>query len=195
MGKVILDMSMSLDGFIVGALEKPERLHDWMFPPSGGVNPVNADVIDDGIKSFGAIIMGKRSYEAGVEYDGYADDPYDAVNIVLTHHIPDALPKGNTRFIFITDGVARALEQAQAAAGDRDIAIGGGANTAQQFLKAGLVDEVYLHVVPVLLGEGMRLFDAIGTDRIELEPITVINTPEVIHLRYRVVNNAAIPNG
>jgi dihydrofolate reductase len=109
---------------------------------------------------------------------------------VLTHHAREPLTLSDTTFTFVTDGIESALEQARAAAGDKDVAIGGGGNVAQQYLAAGLVDELQLHVVPILLGDGIRVFGdggALGSDHIHLEPIRVIDSPAVTHLRYRVV--------
>jgi dihydrofolate reductase len=106
---------------------------------------------------------------------------------VLTHHARETLTKGETTFTFVTDGIESALEQARAAAGDRDVAVAGGANVFQQYLEAGLLDEFQIHVAPVLLGRGIRLFDNLGPDHVELECTRVIQSPVVTHLRYRVV--------
>jgi dihydrofolate reductase len=107
---------------------------------------------------------------------------------VLTHTERELLAKdGGTTFTFVTDGVESAVEQAKAAAGDKDVGIGGGASVAQQCLRAGLLDELQIHVAPLLLGGGVRLFDDLGSEQIELEPTRVIESPGVTHLRYRVV--------
>lgn len=183
MGKVILDMAMSLDGFIAGPHGEDGGLYNWYFAPSGG----SGEVIEESINTFGAILMGRRAYDVGDQQDGFVDNPYNVTNFVLTHHIPEKVAKGATLFIFVTDGIESALKQAKASAGDKDIAVGGGANTAQQFLKAGLIDEIQIHLVPVLLGAGIRLFDHLGTDQIELESTRVIESPGVTHLKFRVV--------
>ncbi len=186
MGKVILDLSMSLDGFIEGPKGQPERLHDWMFPASGSVAAASAKVIEEGINRFGAIVMGRRAYDLGDAYDGYVDTPYQVVHFVLTHEAPTKKAKGETEFVFVTDGIESALAQAKTAAGDRDVAIGGGADIAQQFLRAGLVDEIKIDLVPVLFGDGTRLFEHIGDVQLELEITQVIEAPGVTHLHYRV---------
>jgi dihydrofolate reductase len=108
---------------------------------------------------------------------------------VLTHHAREPLAKqGGTTFFFVTDGIEAALAQATEAAGGKDVSLGGGANAAQQYLAAGLLDELQLNVVPVLLSDGTRLFDGLAGADVELEPIRVIDAPGVVHLRYRVVN-------
>jgi dihydrofolate reductase len=118
----------------------------------------------------------------------WGDEPtFHKPVFVLTHHAREPLTKGETTFTFVTDGIESALEQARAAAGDKDVALGGGANVAQQYLKAGLLDELQIHLAPVLSGGGVRLFDALDSDQIELECTRVIDSPAVTHLRYRVV--------
>lgn len=188
MGNVILDMSMSLDGFIAGANGEDSGLNNWYFAPATGEADPNKAVIQELIDSLGAIVMGKRTYGMGDEYEAEGgEDPYHATRIVLTHHIPEKAPAGTTPTIFVTDGIESALEQALAAAGERDVAIGGGANVAQQALKAGLVDEIQLHLIPVLLGQGIPLFQHLGNTPIELETVRVIEATGVTHLWYRVV--------
>lgn len=187
MGKVILDLSMSLDGFIVGPAGYPERLHDWMFPASGEVAPASSEMMAEQKATFGAIIMGRKSYDEGDRNDGYVEDAYGVLNVVITHQPPAKPAKGNTRFVFVTDGIESALKQAKAAAGDKDIAIGGGAEIAQQYLSAGLVDEIGIHIVPVLFGSGLRLFDHLASIPVELEASRVIAAPGVTHIFYRVV--------
>jgi dihydrofolate reductase len=180
MGKVILDMSMSLDGFAAGPNGEDGGLNDWFFTASGP----SREVIEESIASTGAIVMGRRSYEAGEEAEGFADTPYDAAHVVLTSRPPARTPKGRVAFSFVTDGVAGALARAQAAAGDRNVAVGGGPTTAQGFLAAGVLDEVQIHLVPVLLGEGIRLFGQAGA---RLALVRVVEAPEATHLRYRVL--------
>ncbi len=185
MGKVILDMSMSLDGYIGGVDGKDVGLYNWYFaPPEADPGGNNAFVIQETIDILGAIIMGRGAYGTGDEQDGFEDSPYNAENVVLTHNPPEKAAKG---FTFVSDGIKSALAKARAAAGERDIAIGGGANVAQQFLRAGLVDEIQIHLVPVLLGEGTRLFDPLEGLNVQLEITRVLEAAGVTHLRYRVV--------
>jgi dihydrofolate reductase len=183
MGKVTLDMAMSLDGFIAGPNDEDGGLHDYFFSPSGET----AQVIEEGIKTTGAIIMGRRSYDIGDEQNGFENNPYQVPTFVLSHDVPEKVAKGAESFTFVTDGIESALEKAKAAAGDKKVVVGGGANTAQQFLSAGFIEELQIHLVPVLLGDGIRLFDHLGTKHIKLERMSVIDAPVVMHLRFRVV--------
>jgi dihydrofolate reductase len=215
MGTLILNISMSLDGFIAGpspSLEHPlgeggERLHEWAFPLksfrephglSGGEVNVDSEVVDESLRATGATVMGRRMFSGGEgawEDDPNADawwgddPPFHHPVFVLTHHARDPVTKhGGTTFTFVTEGIEAALDQARAAAGARDVAIGGGADVAQQYLQAGLLEELQLHVVPVLLGDGVRLFaaDRAGTP-LQLERTRVVESPTgVTHLRYRV---------
>ena len=181
MGKVILDMAMSLDGFAAGPGGEDSGLNDWFFAPAGR----SGEIIEESIASTGAIIMGRGAYGLGDQAEGFSDTPYDAAHFVLTSRPPTRLPKGDVAFTFVTDGVASALEQAQAAAGDRNVAIGGGPTTAQGFIEAGVLDEIQIHLTPVLLGQGIPLFGQAG-ERLALEPTRVIEAPDATHLRYRV---------
>ncbi len=203
MGKVLLDISMSLDGFIAAPNDDPERplgdggqrLHDWVFggtsdrtgtSPRTSATDSNREVMDESFRTTGAIVMGRRWFDIGEEPWG-DNPPFQVPVFVLTHHAREKLIKeGGTTFTFVTDGIESALEQAKAAAGDKNIGVGG-ANIAQQCLKAGLLDEIQIHLVPVLLGEGRRLFEHIGTEQIELETTRVISSPGVTHLKFRVV--------
>ncbi len=187
MAIVLLDMAMSLDGFIAGPDDEPGGLHDWFFPPSGSVTAGDAEVIDESIKTTGAIVMGRRTYDLGDKVDGFVDTPYRVGHFVLSHDVPEQVAKGGTTFTFVTDGIESALEQAKAAAGDRNVAVGGGASIAQQYIEAGLIDEIQIHLVPVLLGDGIRLFEHLDTEHIELERTRVIESPFATHLRFRVV--------
>lgn len=202
MPKVTLDMSMSLDGFITGpdaGVEQPlgdggERLHEWVYGLSswrerhglaGGEADRDAELLDEAFTSVGATVMGREMFDVG-EVPWGDEPPFHVPVLVLTHRPRDPLVKdGGTTFTFVTDGVESALAQARVAAGDRDVSVAGGAKTVQQFLRAGLLDELQIHVVPVLLGAGTRLFD--GLDGIELEPERVIASADVTHLRFRVV--------
>jgi len=183
MGKVILDMSMSVDGFIAGPNDEDGGLHDYFFSPSGDT----AQVVEEGIKMTGAIIMGRRSYDLGDQFDGFVSTPYKVPHFVLSHNVPENPAKGETAFIFVADGIESALTQAKAAAGDRNVVIGGGANTAQQFISAGSIDELQIHLVPVVLGEGLRLFDHISGKPVKLEKTSGVDAPDVTHLTFRVV--------
>ncbi len=185
-GKVVVDLAMSLDGFIAGAPEQPERLHDWMFPATGSVDATNAAVIAASVARYGAIIMGRHAYNLATQYDGFVDNPYAVPHFVLTHEIPAQPAKGETDITFVTTGIAPALALAKAAAGRRDVAIGGGAALAQQYLNAGLVDEIAIALVPVVFGRGVRLFDHLA-GKIELDPLAVVAAPGVTHLRYAVI--------
>jgi dihydrofolate reductase len=184
MSKVVLDMAMSLDGFIAGPLGEDHGLHDYFFSPSS----VIAGIVQEGLNTTGTIIIGRRAYEIGAaQQDGYADDPYQVPTFVLTHHVPDKIAKGAESFIFVTDGIESALEQAKAVTGDKAVVVGGGANIAQQYLNAGLFDEIKIYLVPILIGAGIRLFDHLDKGLFELEKIKVVDAPDVTHLVYRVV--------
>ena len=185
MGKLKLDISMSLDGFVAGpnaTLEEPlgvggEQLHEWIFGLKawrephgleGGEEGPDDDVVREGLQRNGAVIMGRRMFSNGSgpweddpKADGWwgDDPPFHVPVFILTHHARETVPKeGGTTFTFVTDGIESALDQARTAAGDEDILVAGGAQAAQQYLKAGLLEEIMLHVAPVLLGGGVRLF-------------------------------------
>jgi dihydrofolate reductase len=194
---VVLYMSMSLDGFIAGPQDGPgrgfgvdgERLHDWLSP--GGVDPGShrptggpgAAVFDE-LMATGAVITGRRTFEFAGGWDG---DHHDGVPIfVLTHAAPDEPAPGHARYV--TDGIDSCVAQAKAAAGDRDILLHGAA-VAQECLRAGLLDEMELQLVPVLLGQGRRLFDDLPSDHHELELVRSLKGADVLHLRYRVRSN------
>ena len=194
MSKVVLYMSMSVDGFITGPDDGVdhglgvggERLHDWL--RTGGVDPAShrpadgpsATVFDE-LMSTGAVITGRRTFDhAG----GWAGDHHDGVPIfVLTHAAPDEPAPGSARYV--TEGIRSCVTQAKAAAGDRDILLHGAA-TAQECLRAGLLDEIELQRMPVLLGQGRRLFTDLPPDHVELELVRAMDGRDVQHLRYRV---------
>jgi dihydrofolate reductase len=180
-GKVILDMSMSLDGVV--AVPNNYRLHDWYFTDDGSADAV----IAESVQNTGALVMGRRTYDLGDKMNGFADNAYHVPHFVVSHTVPDKAAAGSTTFVFVRDGIASALQQAQAVAGEKAVVVSGGATIAQQFLKAGFVDEILIHLVPILFGEGQRLFEHIGIETIELEPIRVINFPHVTHFHYRVI--------
>ncbi|MBE1534546.1 dihydrofolate reductase family protein [Actinomadura algeriensis] len=196
MGEVTCDIAMSLDGYVAGpdqSLENPlgvggERLHRWMFEQ----RERNAAAVE-GILEAGAYIMGRNMFAPGrgdwdLDWTGWwgEEPPYHAPTFVLTHHPREPLPmKGGTTFTFVTDGVAAALGRAREAAGEKNVAICGGARTVNQYLAAGLIDELRLHVAPVVLGRGERLFDGVGDLGLRA-PGDAPGTDLVTHLTYRL---------
>jgi dihydrofolate reductase len=191
MSKIHCDISMSLDGFITGPDEgvgKPlgddaGRLHEWMFAARTGAD---AEVLDEVYARTGAILMGRRMFDVGVEPWG-DPPPFERPVFVLTHEGRDPMPmQGGTTYHFVTDGIGAALHRAEAAAGKKDLGIWGGANVIGQYLRAGLLDEIQIHLIPVLLGKGVRLFDDLGPERIELQRTRTIETPSATHLRFTV---------
>lgn len=211
MGKVICHQTISLDGFSAGpnqSLENPlgegaMRLHDWMFQTAafhkmlgqdGGSTGEDSMIVEElsANPNVGAYIMGRNMFAAGrgdwdLEWKGWwgANPPYHHPTFVLTHYPRPPLPmEGGTTFYFITDGVEAAMAQAREAAGDKDVQIAGGASTIQQFLRAGYMDELNLHLTPVILGRGERLLDNVGDLR--LAPLKVVNSPSVTHITYRI---------
>ena len=203
MGKVHFNISMSLDGFIAGPNDSVEqglgeggdRLHQWLYDLSswreihgleGGETGTDADILEEAFKNTGAVLMGRRMFDIAEEAWG-DNPPFHVPVFVVTHRAREtAVKQGGTTFSFVTDGIESAFRQAQAAAGDKDIVVAGGANIAQQYLAAGLLGEIEIHLVPILLGDGRRLFDNLGAAAIELESTRVIQSPRVTHLRYRV---------
>jgi len=215
MAQVRLDISMSLDGFVAGpdpTLEEPlgaggERLHEWVFGlktfrenhgMTGGETNRDDEIVAEGLAATGAVVMGRKMFSGGTgpwEDDPRADGwwgeepPFGVPVFVLTHHARERKAMaGGTDFVFVTDGIESALEQARAVAGDKDVLIAGGGEAAQQFLRAGLLDVVQVHVAPVFLGDGVRLFDGIPLDTVALEAERVVASPNVTHLRYRVIH-------
>ena len=213
MARLICDISISLDGFVAGpsaSLDEPlgkggELLHEWAFAATswreahgleGGETNADSDVIEESIRATGAVVMGRKMFSGGEgpwENDPRAngwwgeDPPFHVPVFVLTHHAREAkIMEGGTTFNFVTDGIEAALEQARAAAGEKDVAVAGGASAVQQYLKAGLLDEIQIHLAPVLLGDGVSLFDRLGNDATGLEASRVIASPSVTHLRFRV---------
>jgi dihydrofolate reductase len=215
MGRLTFEISMSLDGFVAGpnqTLDDPlgeggEQLHEWIVGlkswrethgKSGGEANVDSEIVEESLRGTGAELMGRRMYSGGAgpweddpNADGWwgDDPPFGHPVFVLTHHAREPLEKqGGTTYTFVTDGIEAALEQARAAAGDKDVKVAGGAEVAQQYLNAGLLHEVQLHLVPVLLGGGVRLFDDLDASRVKLETTRVIESPAgVTHLFYRAV--------
>ncbi|TDC82199.1 dihydrofolate reductase [Micromonospora sp. KC606] len=175
-------MTMSVNGCVAGPHDEPEGLHDWFFSPS----PENRRVVEEQMSTIGAMVMGRRTYDSGASQDGFAANPFQVEHFIVSHGTPDEPARGETRFTFVSDGVEAAVRLAQAAAGDRDVVIGGGAQIAQQCLAAGLVDEIRLAVRPVLIPNGIRLFGDLG-GTVTLESLGAVHAPEVTHLRFKVV--------
>jgi len=215
MSKLRCHISISLDGFVAGpnqSEENPlgeagERLHDWIVALrawrephglEGGEVNASTPVVEELLADVGAEIMGRGKFGppgggpwGDDPWPGWwgDDPPFHMPVFVLTHHQREPLTLSDTTFTFVTDGIDGALEQARAAAGEKDVLIGGGAELINQYLAAGLLDELELHVVPVLLGDGARLFDNLGDDEVQLEQLRprAIEAPGVTHLKYRVV--------
>ena len=212
MGNVNVDISMSLDGFVAGpnrTLDTPlgeggELLHEWILATkswrevhgkSGGEDTPDDEIARESIEAAGATVMGRRMYSGGEgaweddpNADGWwgDDPPFHHPVFVLTQHAREPVTmKGGTTFTFVTDGIESALEQAKAGTGDKNVTIAGGANTIQQYLRARLVDEVHLHLVPVLLGDGVRLFEGLGNGAVELTTTRVVESPAVTHVMLR----------
>ena len=209
MSRLVSRIAISLDGFVAGpnqSLENPlgeggERLHEWMFETaswraqegeSGGVDNADSKVLEEVVKNVGAYIMGRKMFGGGggpwdISWHGWWGDnpPYHVPVFVLTHHPREPLKMlGGTTFTFVTDGIESALRHARSAAGGKDVVVAGGASAIRQFLKARLLDELYLHVVPVILGAGERLLVDVGDPT--LEPIQVVDSPAVTHIKYRI---------
>lgn len=212
MSKLRFRISASLDGFIAGpdqSVDNPlgvggERLHEWVFPLKawraphgleGGVENESNAVVEEEVSGIGATIMGRHMFgghpgpwDPVEPWRGWwgKNPPFHHPVFVVTHHEREPLEmEGGTTFYFITDGVESALEKARRAAGGKDIALAGGARAAQQFLAAGHVDEMNLHLVPILLGSGERLFNDVGDDMHGLRLARTIITPDVIHLQFK----------
>jgi dihydrofolate reductase len=206
MSNVTCQISISLDGYVAGPHQSTDnpigeggmRLHDWAFAAwadeaEGDARSADAKVTDTLMQGNGAYIMGRNMFGPGRgEWDAswqgwWGDDPpYHTPVYVLTNHPREPLEmEGGTTFHFVTDGIESALEQARAAAGDADVAIAGGADTVRQYLAAGLLDELYLHIAPITLGAGERLLEDLPGQT--FEPIEVVASPAVTHVKYRVV--------
>ena len=196
MPKVLVDVSMSLDGFIAGpnvGLERPmgeddDRLHAWLFAGKDRTPAYGSDsaVAEELVGNLGALVMGRRTFDVGV--GPWGGTPFPVPCFVVTHSARPVLSTPGGTFTFVTDGVASAVQYAAESAGNRDICLMG-ADITRQVLAAGLLDEIHVHLVPVLLGGGTRLFDDLGDAPIELERTQVLDSPSVTHLRYRVVKS------
>ena len=209
MTTVSCQISMSLDGYVAGPDQSRQdplgrgglRLHEWFFGLdawrerhglAGGERGVDAEVVDEMTRDVGAYVMGRRMFGGGdgpwdLDWTGWwgEDPPFRTPVFVLTHHPRETLVmRGGTEFHFVTDGLAAALRQAREAAGDRVVSVAGGASTVNQCLAAGVLDILQLHVVPIVLGAGERLFEGVGDPR--LEQVSVVAGPTVTHVTYRV---------
>jgi dihydrofolate reductase len=196
MGIVTCQLSISLDGYLAGpnpSVENPigeggMLLHRWHRDPVA----TEVELAEQMLHGNGAFIMGRKMFGGGdgdwnLDWTGWwgDDPPYHAPTYVLTNYEREPVPmQGGTTFYFVTGGIESALAQAKAAAPDQDVAIAGGASTVQQYLRAGLIDELQLHIAPVILGAGERLLDNIGKPA--LECVSVIDTPGATHVKYRV---------
>jgi dihydrofolate reductase len=212
MSKLRLSITMSLDGFIAGpdqSREDPlgvggEQLHQWLLPlkafreahgEEGGEVNASSAVVEEWNENTGSTVMGRNMFGGGPgpwpeePWNGWwgDDPPFHHPVFVLTHHAREPLElRGGTTFYFVTDGLESALDRAKEAAGGKDVSLGGGAQAAQQYLAAGLLDEMVISVVPLFLGGGARLFDGLGDARLELTQVGAVEAPGVTHLKYRV---------
>jgi len=181
MGKIIIGMTMSLDGFVNDRNGDVGRL----YPDLEALR--KTEMLQEAIRTTGAVVMGRHAYDmANGDFTGYE---FQVPIFVLTHHVPATVAKGeneNFKFNFITDGIESAIEKAKAAAGEKDVTVVGGADIFRQCLNKGLADEIEIDIAPILLGDGLRLFEHINTESIELETTDVIESPGVTHLRFRV---------
>jgi dihydrofolate reductase len=202
MGKVVFNMTVSLDGFVAGPNDSPEnglgdggdRLFNWYFggnteisvgsgSPMLKVSPQSAKILREAMGRFGAGVWGRRTFDIARAWGGH---PPGEPCFIVTHTIPQEWVKEGSPFTFVTDGVESAIRQAKQAAGDKDVVVCT-ASILQQCLNAGLMDEIHVDVAPLLLGDGVRLFDHLSIKPTELESIRVIAAPDVTHLGFRVV--------
>jgi dihydrofolate reductase len=213
MGKVFAEITVSLDGYVAGpnpTLEEPlgqggDKLHEWAYPlksfrephglPGGETGP-DDDLLAESVRATGAVVMGRRMFSGGAgpwEDDANAngwwgdEPPFHKPVFVLTHHARKPLVLEGTTFTFVTDGLGSAIDDARAAAAEQDVLVAGGAETIDQGINARLVDELQLHIAPVLLGSGTRLFDGVTPELPRFEVAQVLESPLVTHIRYRVV--------
>jgi dihydrofolate reductase len=213
MSRLRCHISISLDGFVAGPNpseanplgERGERLHEWVFPLAawrrshggqGGEVNESTPVFEESRENIGAAVMGRNMFGpvrggpwGDERWTGWWGDnpPYHYPVFVITHHARDPVKMaGGTVFHFVTDGIESALEQGKKAAGGKDVMLWGGGHVARQYLAAGLLDELELHVVPVLLGGGSRLLDNLGDASARLEQVRAVQAPGVTHLKYRI---------
>jgi dihydrofolate reductase len=199
MSRVLIQMSMSLDGYVAGLNDSDAnplgdhglRLHEWMFagpgrPPGEELPKPDQQMFDELRSMTGAMICGRRLYDITHGWNG--SHPFGAIpTFVVTRSVPDTVPTGTTSFTFVTEGIVSAVVQAQDVAGGKDVYVIGGASIDQQLLDADLADELRIDVVPVLLGSGIRLFDQLRRSPVDLEQVNVTPSQRVTHLRYRVL--------
>ncbi len=198
---VVASHSTSVDGFIAGAHDSPERplgvggdrLFDWLgdgdtpsrFYPSFMMSAISAEFFDEDVGRVGAVIAGRRTYEVSEAWGG--SGPIPGVPLfIMTHRAPTSVPTGDPPYKFVTEGIERAVEEAGAAAAGKDVALMG-ANIVQQCLRAGLLDLLVISLVPVVLGRGARPLDGLDPKRVQLDLVRVVDAPGVTHLTYRVV--------
>ncbi|GGT38632.1 dihydrofolate reductase family protein [Streptomyces purpureus] len=203
MGKVFVSIGMTLDGYVAGPNARPgnplgdsgTRIHQWLYEVeawrerqsmTGGASNPSGEIVEENFARAGAYVMGRRMFDEGEL--GWPDPPpFRAPVFVLTHHAREAwVRQGGTTFFFVTDGIEAALDRARAAAGAKDVQVSGGAETVREYLDAGLVDELEIHLAPIVLGDGVRLLDGVRTD-LRLEPDRVVAAAGVTHVRYRVL--------
>jgi dihydrofolate reductase len=208
-------ISISADGYVAGpnqSAENPlgeggERLHDWIVPLAawreahdkggGEVNP-SSQVVEESRANIGAGVMGRNMFGpigggdwGDGQWSGWWGDepPFRNDVFIITHHPREPVEMdGGTTYHFVTDGIASALDQAKAAADGKDVMLWGGAQVIDEYLAAGLLDELELHVTPVLLGDGARLFDHLGEAKVRLEQVRAVEAPGVTHVKYRVIS-------
>jgi dihydrofolate reductase len=201
MTKVVTAHSTSLDGCIAGADDRPkqplgvggDRLFNWFsdgdtpsrYYPGFKMSAVSAAFFDEGVSRVGAVISGRRTYDISEAWGGSGPLPGVPL-LVLTHHVPDTVPTGDPPYTFVTDGIQRAVEQARTAAAGKDVALMG-ATIVQQGLRAGLLDELVVSLVPVVLGHGARPLEGLEPGSVQLDLVRVVDAPGVTHLTYRVL--------
>lgn len=194
MGKVIVELSMSLDGFIARKDNSTDEVHAWYSQGNTEVkmpndeltftaDPASAELIRESFQ-LGANVTGRRTFDDAEAWGG--QDPMGIPSFIVTHAVPEKWSRADSPFVFVTDGVASAIAQAKAAANGKDVGVAG-ADIAQQCLNLGLLDEIHIHLVPVLLGEGIRLFDHLSSTPIQLERTRLVDAPNVTHLYFRVI--------
>jgi len=201
MTSVLTALSTSLDGFIAGADDSPkqplgvggERLFAWLFDgdtpsqfnPMFKMSAVSAAFFDEGVARVGAAITGRRTYDVSEAWDGSGPMPGIPL-FVVTHHVPESVPPGDPPYTFVTEGIERAVTEARTAAAGKDVFLQG-ASIVQQCLRARLMDELVISLVPVVLGRGVRLLDSLEPGSVALDLVRVVDAPGVTHLHYRVV--------
>ncbi len=202
MGKVVFNMTMSLDGFVAGLNDNPDNglgdggdaLFNWYFSgdteillsegtPPLKVSAQSAKILKDAVETYGAGVWGRKTFDIAHAWGGH---PPGSPAFIVTHHIPQEWVYEGSPFTFVTDGVESAIRQAKEAAGDKDVVVCT-ASILQQCLNAGLMDEIHVDVAPLLLGRGVRLFDHLTMDATKLERIRVVDAPGITHLGFRVV--------